>query len=122
MIKTCRSDAHYNAQERSIISVKRGVGLPDVLVALNVDLVEHRVLARLSNVRLHLHGNVSRQDGQQESLLQAGRQAGRQTGRQTNRYRAAAGRTAGGAPTGGQVGGQVDRQTGRQVGRQLFPI
>jgi len=33
---------------------------PDVLMALDVDLMEHGVLGLASNVSLHLHGHVAR--------------------------------------------------------------
>lgn len=43
--------------------------IPDVLVALDVDLVE-LLLARLAgDVGLHLHGDVARQHRQQQALL-----------------------------------------------------
>ena len=36
---------------------------------LDVDLVEHRVLRLPGNVRLHLHGHVPGEDGEEEPLL-----------------------------------------------------
>ena len=45
--------------------------VPDVVVLLDVDLVEHHVLLLGVDVSLHLHGNVAGKHGEQETLLYA---------------------------------------------------
>lgn len=41
-----------------------GLFLPDILVSLDIDLVEHGVFCVAGNISLHLHGNVSWQHRQ----------------------------------------------------------
>ena len=43
--------------------------LPNILVALDVNLMKHRVLGFPRNVRLHLHGDVAGEDRQEQPLL-----------------------------------------------------
>ena len=43
--------------------------LPDVLIALDVNLVELLLPRLVGDVGLHLHGDVTRQHGQQQALL-----------------------------------------------------
>lgn len=43
--------------------------LPDILVALDIDLMKHRILRFSRNVRLHLHGDVAGEDREQQPLL-----------------------------------------------------
>lgn len=43
--------------------------LPNIVVFLNVDLVEHHIFLLGTDISLHLHGNVMWQHRQQQALL-----------------------------------------------------
>lgn len=46
-----------------------GICVPDVVMFLDVDLVEHHILFLGVDICLHLHGNVPWQHGEQQALL-----------------------------------------------------